>query len=96
MAGPDPLELLGRARRAVVQGRTWVSSHAQRRLAERGARIVDLHRVVLQGCVEQAEWDPEHRNWKLVLRGVDGEGDDLRIVCALATDEDSLTFVTLC
>lgn len=70
-------------------GRIAITSHAYRRMDERGAADLDVHRALrtATAAIRQV-----HRgNWR-VEGGVDQHGDDLTLICDL---EDDVVVVTV-
>jgi hypothetical protein len=71
------IKRLARAERIVV------TSHANRRLAERGVTPRDLRRALLTATA--AVLQDGRDNWR-VDGGVDIDGDDLMVICDLEAD----------
>jgi hypothetical protein len=57
---------------------------------------LDIAHVLEKGqIIRQAEWEPDHQNWKYRVEGTDIEGDELTAITVVFEADLSLSIVTV-
>lgn len=68
----------------LVEGIVDISNHCRRRMRERGVDDLDVAHVLREGeIIREAEWDPEHEEWKYRIEGKDVEGEELTAITVI-------------
>ncbi len=80
---------LSKIQRFARRDRIVITTHARRRMEERGATERDIRKALLTATAAVPQDDRD--NWR-VDGGVDIDGDDLMLICDL---EDDVVVVTL-
>jgi hypothetical protein len=65
-------------------------------MRERGVDDLDVAHVLREGqIIREAEWDPEHEEWKYRIEGTDVEGEELTAITVIFEADLSLLTVTV-
>jgi hypothetical protein len=83
-----PAEALKAIRGLASANRIAISSHAYRRMNQRGATFADVHHALTHA--QQCAWQAQHQRWK--VESADLDGDDLTLAVVI---EDDVIVVTL-
>jgi hypothetical protein len=87
--GVNDAEALAKFQWLARLGRIVITSHAYRRMVERGATDLDVQRALQTAMAALRQAD--RGNWR-VEGGVDTHGDDLTLICDL---DDDVVVVTV-
>ena len=80
----------------LVEGIVDISNHCRHRMRERGVDDLDVAHVLREGqIIREAEWDPEHEEWKYRIEGTDVEGEELTAITVIFEADLSLLTVTV-
>jgi hypothetical protein len=90
------LELRMAVTQIVQHGTVWQTRHAGKDRDYRNISDDDIQYLLLGSWVlkRHPEWSEDHRNWKYRLLGRDIEGDELTLIVAVNTDEQTLAVIT--
>jgi Domain of unknown function (DUF4258) len=92
----SPAEAQRKIRLILEEGTVDISGHCRRRMRARGVDDLDIAHVLEKGqIIRQAEWDPDHNEWKYRVEGTDIEGDELTAITVIFEADLSLLTVTV-
>ena len=92
----SPAEAQRKIRLILEEGTIYISGHCRRRMRTRGVDDLDIAHVLEKGqIIRQAEWEPDHENWKYRVEGTDIEGDELTAITVVFEADLSLAIVTV-
>ena len=85
---PTPEEALRRIKENWLHGTYIATEHAKEELRKANCDMNDIKQVIFNPTsVSQVTYDNEYKNWKIKIRGIAIDGEELTIVIAFSEDE---------
>ncbi|MCY4074136.1 MAG: DUF4258 domain-containing protein [Acidobacteria bacterium] len=68
--------------------------HARERASERNFDARDVEYVLMNGSIDEVDWDERFGSWRCRVRGTDVDGEDLTVIVALDPAWERITIIT--